>query len=235
MGRVARSLGHPVLLIDADPDMNLATLLEIPAERSITPIVEMKELIAERTGTNVGQPAPFFTMNPKVDDVPERFWVEQQGIRLLVMGTITTGGGGCACPENAFLKSLLGHSMVNLKDWVILDMEAGIEHLGRGTAIGVDAMVVVVEPSRTSIETAHRIRKLAGDIGIRRIAVAGNKVQSAEEERFIRDNTDGLELLGFLSYSEAIRGINTGRSSVLTLDGEPLAQAEELVRRLGAK
>ena len=162
--RVIREAGDPVVVIDADPDMNMATLLGVPAEQAVTPIIALKELIAERTGTKVGEPAPFFTMNPKVDDIPEKYWIDRQGIKLLAMGTIQRGGGGCACPENAFLKSLLGHLMIARREWVILDMEAGIEHLGRGTALGVDSMVVVVEPNRTSLETAYRIRKLAEDL-----------------------------------------------------------------------
>ena len=132
IARVVRDQDNKVVAIDADPDMNLATIFDVSRAREITPIIEMKELIAERTGTEVGQPAPFFTMNPKVDDIPESYWVDQNGIKLLVMGTVQRGGGGCACPENAFLKSLLGHMMIARREWVILDMEAGIEHLGRG-------------------------------------------------------------------------------------------------------
>ena len=153
--------GHKVLLIDADPDMNLATVIGIPHDRKVTPIVELKKLIAERTGVEERKSAPLFKMNPKVDDIPDTYCVEHNGLKLIVMGTIRKGGGGCACPENAFLKSLLSYLVVARDEWVILDMEAGIEHLGRGTAIGVDHMIVVVEPNRTSIETAYRIIKLA--------------------------------------------------------------------------
>lgn len=232
MARVLRDRGDKVLVVDADPDMNLATLFQIPTERTITPIVEMKELIAERTGTRVGEPAPFFTMNPKVDDIPETYWVEHEGIRLLVMGTIQRGGGGCACPENAFLKSLLGHMVVNRKDWVILDMEAGIEHLGRGTAIGVDVMLVVVEPNRTSIETAFRIQKLAQDIGIRRVRLVGNKVQGAEQEEFIRRNTRELEVIGFLALSEEVRKVSTNEISFLEVGGAALEQVKTVLEAL---
>jgi CO dehydrogenase maturation factor len=233
LARALRDRGTKVLVVDADPDMNLATLFQIPEGRTITPIVEMKELIAERTGTRVGEPAPFFTMNPKVDDIPETFWIDHQGIRLLVMGTVQRGGGGCACPENAFLRSLLGHLVVNRKDWVILDMEAGIEHLGRGTAIGVDAMLVVVEPNRTSIETAFRIQKLARDIGIKKVRLVGNKVQSPAQEEFIRSSTRGLEVLGFLGQSDQIWKVSTGEISFLEVSGEPLQQAGRVLEALG--
>jgi CO dehydrogenase maturation factor len=228
--RVIREAGDPVVVIDADPDMNMATLLGVPAEQAVTPIIALKELIAERTGTKVGEPAPFFTMNPKVDDIPEKYWIDRQGIKLLAMGTIQRGGGGCACPENAFLKSLLGHLMIARREWVILDMEAGIEHLGRGTALGVDSMVVVVEPNRTSLETAHRIRRLAEDLRIRRVQVVGNKVRSPAEESFIRDNAGGLPVLGMIEASEDVRRISTGELSVFELTGKPLEQVARIVK-----
>jgi CO dehydrogenase maturation factor len=232
IARVVRDQSNKVVAIDADPDMNLATLFDISPEREITPIVEMKELIAERTGTEVGQPAPFFTMNPKVDDIPEKFWVDQNGVKLLVMGTVQRGGGGCACPENAFLKSLLGHMMIARQEWVILDMEAGIEHLGRGTALGVDYMLVVVEPNRTSTETAHRIKKLAADIGIKKVRVVGNKVQKQTDEDLIRKACEGLEILGFLPLSEQIRRISTGEISLEQVDEKTLDPVQALVKRL---
>jgi CO dehydrogenase maturation factor len=230
--RVIREAGDPVVVIDADPDMNMATLLGVPADRAVTPIIALKELIAERTGTKVGEPAPFFTMNPKVDDIPEKYWIDRQGIKLLAMGTIQRGGGGCACPENAFLKSLLGHLMIARREWVILDMEAGIEHLGRGTALGVDRMVVVVEPSRTSLETAFRIRKLAEDLKIRQVLLVGNKVRGPGEERFIRDNADGLPVLGMIEASEDVRRLSTGELSVFQLGGKPLEQVAAIVKEL---
>jgi CO dehydrogenase maturation factor len=234
MARVLRDRGRKVLLVDADPDMNLASILNIPDQDSITPIVELKELIAERTGTRVGEPAPFFTMNPRVDDIPEQYRVEWQGVRLLVMGTVSRGGGGCACPENAFLKQLLSYLLVAGTEAVIVDMEAGIEHLGRGTALGVDAMVVVVEPSRSSLETARRIQKLAADIGIKRLCFIGNKTRSAADEEFIRRGLATSDLLGCVSYAEEIRNLDTRQASLLDLEGRPLSQVGEILGRLTA-
>jgi CO dehydrogenase maturation factor len=214
--------------------MNLATLFDVSPTVQITPIVEMKELIAERTGTQVGQPAPFFTMNPKVDDLPERFWIDRDGIKLLVMGTIQRGGGGCACPENAFLKSFLSHMMVGRREWVILDMEAGIEHLGSGTALGVDTMIVVVEPNRTSAETAHRIQRLAADIGIKSVRVVGNKVRDDKDRDLVLKNSAPLACLGFVELSEEIRQLSTGETTLDRVSGEAMAQVEALVDRLEA-
>jgi CO dehydrogenase maturation factor len=232
MARVLRDRGRKVLLVDADADMNLAGILNVPDRESIIPIVELKELIAERTGTRAGEPAPFFTMNPRVDDIPERYYVERQGVRLLVMGTVRRGGGGCACPENAFLKQLLAHLLVGRTEAVIVDMEAGIEHLGRGTAMGVETMAVVVEPSRSSLETARRIRLLAPDIGIRNLVFIGNKTRGQKEEEFIRSGLGGSELLGCVAYAEDIRNLDTREDSLLDLAGPSLEQVSELVTRL---
>jgi len=229
MARILKDDGKRVIVIDADPDMNSATILGIPNPEKITPIIELKELIAERTGTEVGQPAPFFKMNPRVDDIPETYCVEHGGIKVLVMGTVSRGGGGCACPENAFLKTLLSHLIINREEWVLLDMEAGIEHLGRGTALGVDEMLVVVEASRTSMETAHRIQKLAGDIGIKKIRVIGNKIQSEAEKEYLREALEGFDVIGFIEYDEEIRKINLGLSSALEVDGKTLEQIRGLL------
>lgn len=229
LARILRDDGKRVIVIDADPDMNSATILGVPHPEKITPIIELKELIAERTGTEVGQPAPFFKMNPRVDDIPEKYSVEHGGIKVLVMGTVSRGGGGCACPENAFLKTLLSHLIINREEWVLLDMEAGIEHLGRGTALGVDEMLVVVEASRTSVETAFRIRKLAGDIGIKRIRVIGNKIQSEAETSYLKEALAGFDVLGFIEHNEEIRKINLGVSTALDVSGKTLDQLRALL------
>ncbi len=233
MARVLRDAGNKVFVIDADPDMNLPTILGIPCHIPITPIIEVKELIAERTGTEVGKSAPFFTMNPRVDDIPEKYCIEHEGIKLLVMGTVNLGGSGCACPQNAFLKTLLSHLMLQRKEWVILDMEAGIEHLGRATAIGVDKMIVVVEPSQASLETAFRIKKLAGDIGIQQLKLVGNKVQSEAEIRFLTAQTQHFEVLGYMHFSEDMKRINMREASALNIEGSPVAEMNDLLSKAG--
>jgi CO dehydrogenase maturation factor len=170
-------------------------------------------------------------MNPKVDDIPDKCLVEHEGIRLMSMGTIRTGGGGCACPESAFIKQLLSHLVLQRDEVVIMDMEAGIEHLGRGTATGVDRMLVVVEPSRASLDTAARIRDLAGDIGIGNISIAGNNVRSDDERDYITQNA-ACEVLGFIDHSEDIRAINTGRKNIHAVEGKPLEQVRNIIEKL---
>lgn len=196
--------GKKVFCIDADPDANLALTLGFPHPSEITPLVEMKDLIEERTGAKPGSFSPFFKLNPRVEDIPDKFFSQHKGVRLAVMGTVRGGGLGCTCPENAFLKALLRHLMVEREEVVILDMEAGIEHLGRGTAEAMDLLIVVVEPGRKSLETAIRIRKLALQIGIKRVEIVGNKVRDISDEKFIREALSEFKLLGFIPYDEKL-------------------------------
>ena len=196
--------GYSVLAIDADPNANLATALGFPNPDNITPIAEMSALIEERTGAKPGTSGSFFRLNPKVDDIPEKFWVEHQGIRLMIMGTVKKGGSGCVCPESVLLRTLVSHLLLARKDVVILDMEAGVEHLGRATAKAVDMLIVVVEPGKRSIETAHRIKRLAKDIGIENVGVIINKIRSDEEREYISGEMPGLDLLGSISSDPLI-------------------------------
>ena len=196
--------GYLVIAIDADPDANLATTLGFPDADKVNPISEMKELIAERTETKQGKSGLYFKINPRVDDIPEKYSLKHNGIRLLVMGPVKKGGTGCYCPENAFLAALLSHLLIARDEVVILDMAAGIEHLGRGTAKAVDRLIVVVEPSRVSIETAYRIDRLAKDIGIENIAVVGNKIHSQSEIEFITSRLKDFDILGFIPYDPAL-------------------------------
>ena len=196
--------GRQVIAIDADPDANLAATLGFPEPGKIVPLIEMEDLIAERTGAQKGSYGTFFTLNPRVDDIPEEYCVQHRGIRMLVMGAEKGGGGGCFCPESAFLQALLAHLLVGRDDVVILDMEAGIEHLSRGTSQGVDAFLIVVEPSRRSIETAFRIRELAADLTVRNVFVVGNKIREPADVAFIEEHTLGLEFLGSICYNRDV-------------------------------
>lgn len=234
LSRIYAAEGKAVLAIDANPDANLGTALGIPAEemRRITPIAEMTELIEERTGAKPGTIAPFFKLNPRVDDIPERFSLVKEGIKLLVAGTVRKGGSGCFCPESAILRSLMAHLMFRASDVVILDMDAGIEHLGRGTAQAVDAFIVVVEPGRRSLETAKAIRELAKDIGIERCYVVGNKVATEDDRRFIMENLPQFELLGFINYNPKIIEADLKGTSVFDIDPEVVAEVRRVKQRL---
>jgi CO dehydrogenase maturation factor len=199
LARVAAAKGKPVLAIDADPNPNLHIALGLSSAPPA--LVGMKALIEERLGSMEG----FFRLNPKVDDIPDQFSVVEGGVRLLTMGGVVRGGGGCACPQSTFLKSLMQHVMLERSDWVFMDCEAGLEHLGRATSMGADAMLIVVEPSRSSIETALHIKKLAGDIGLSRLFIIGNKIRDAEERQLIEQALPGMTILATLPESAALR------------------------------
>ena len=192
--------GRDVLAVDADPSPCLAGALGFPDEKlaRLNPIAEMDQLIEERTGAKPGTIGGFFTLNPRVDDIPERFSVMHRGVRLLEMGSVDLGGSGCICPESAMIKTLFTHLMFRDEDVLIMDMYAGVEHLGRATVDFVDSMVIVVEPTRRSLGTARQIKKLANDIGLDRLWLVGNKVRNHDESDFLESNSPGIPVLGFL-------------------------------------
>ncbi|NQT30985.1 MAG: AAA family ATPase [Deltaproteobacteria bacterium] len=204
LSRIFAEAGYSVLAIDADPNPSLAATLGISNPDDITPISEMSALIEERTGAKPGKSGGIFKLNPKVDDLPEKYALKYNGIRLMVMGRIKQGGTGCYCPENALLKALVTHLLLGRDEVVIMDMEAGVEHLGRATAKAVDKLIVVVEPGRRSVETARRIKKLAEEIGLHNIAAVGSKVRSQSEREFLTSSLPDFEFLGFIPYDQAI-------------------------------
>jgi CO dehydrogenase maturation factor len=197
--------GREVLAVDADPSPCLAGALGFPEQllTKLQPIVEMDALIAERTGAQPGSMGGFFTLNPRVDDIPDRFSVVHRGVRLLEMGAVDSGGSGCICPESALLKTLFTHLLFRQDDVLILDMYAGVEHLGRATVDFVDALIVVVEPTRRSLNTAEQIKKLALDIGLKRLYLVGNKVE-VNDDVFLEQWTPGIPILGYLPADPAV-------------------------------
>ena len=199
--------GRQVLAVDADPSPCLAGALGFPAElrARLHPIAEMDDLIYERTGAKPGTIGGFFTLNPRVDDIPERFSVVLRAVRLLEMGSVDVGGSGCICPESAMLKTLFTHLLFRKDDVLIMDMYAGVEHLGRATVDFVDAMLVVVEPTRRSLGTAAQIKKLANDIGLTRLWVVGNKVRNGDEAAFLQAEAPGMPVLGMLPADLAVQ------------------------------
>lgn len=200
LAQVYADAGRNVLAVDADPSPCLAGALGFPPEQldQLHPISEMDELIYERTGAKPGTTGGFFTINPRVDDIPDRFNVEYRDVRLLEMGAVDIGGSGCICPESALLKTLFTHLLFRKDDVLILDMYAGVEHLGRATVDFVDAMLIVVEPTRRSLGTASQIKSLAEDIGLSRFWLVGNKVRDEAESAFLLAETPGIPVLGML-------------------------------------
>jgi len=218
--------GFKVLAIDADPDANLAMALGIDFKKaeSIIPISEQRRLIKERTGANPREFGQLFKLNPEVKDIPAKFSVDFRGIKLLVMGAVRKGGEGCACPENVLLKSLLSDIVLNRDEVVIIDMEAGIEHLGRATAGRVDRMLIIVEPGSQSIDTARKIIRFGKEIGIKKFGIIGNKIQHKSEEEWIRNQFDKNDLLGIVSYHNMIKEADIAQKPLIDLLDEKSKQ-----------
>jgi CO dehydrogenase maturation factor len=225
LAQVYADQGRQVLAVDADPSPCLAGALGFPLDLDVrmTPISEMDALIFERTGAKKGSVGGFFTINPRVDDLPERFSVVHRGVRLLKMGAVETGGSGCICPEAALLKTLFTNLMFRQDEVLLLDMYAGVEHLGRATVDFVDAMLVVAEPTRRSLGTAAQIKKLANDIGLNRLFLVGNKVRDEQEAAFLQSETPGLPLLGWLPADLAVQ--EADRLNIPVYDHVPALKA----------
>lgn len=225
---------YKVIAVDADPDANLASALGLDYDKAskITPLIEMSKLIEERTGAKPGGYGAYFKLNPKVDDIPQKFSVNVDGVRLLVAGTIKAGGSGCYCPENVLLKRLFRHLVVDRDEIVILDMEAGIEHLGRGTCENMDMLIVVVEPGLRSIQTASAVKKMSEGLGIKSLFVVVNKLRSKQERKFLEDNLKDFEILGELPYSEKVRESDLNYYSPCNADKEFKNSIEKIAENI---
>lgn len=224
--------GKHVLAIDADPDANLAAALGIPGAETITPIAEMKELIFERTEAQPGSIGGFFKLNPKVDDLPDALSAKLSNIKLMRLGGVKKGGAGCICPESTLLRALVTHIVLARNEVVVMDMEAGIEHLGRATAQAVDRLIVVVEPGRRSIDTAGHIRQLASEIGLKQIGIVGNKIRGEKDEAFLKANLSDFEFIGFLPYDDQLIEADLNGISPFDADSPSKAIVKEMIANL---
>jgi CO dehydrogenase maturation factor len=232
LSRKFAEAGYSVIAIDADPDANLAATLGYLHSERMTPISELSDLIEERVGVRPGTAGSFFKLNPRVDDLPEKYSVRLDGIRIMAMGRIKRGGTGCYCPEGALLQALVSHLLLQRDEVVILDMEAGIEHLSRGTARAVDKLIIVVEPGRRSLETAQKIKTLAQDLGLKNIAAVGNKIRSKVDREFIVSSLPGIEFLGFIDYDPAINDADLANRSLLAASPSTAKVVESIYAKL---
>ena len=231
LARLYADEGRKVLCADVDPDANLGLALGFKEEdlEKITPITEMKDLIKQRTHADEFE--RFFKINPKVDDLPDRLSYEINGVKLLLMGTVKVGGQGCVCPEHVILKRLLSHLIIQRDEVVIMDMEAGLEHLSRGTTDLVDQFIVVVEPGARSIQTYHSVQRLAKDLGVAKVSVVANKVRDEKDEKFILDNVPQEDLLGMIHMDDAVS--DADRASASPYDTAP--ETVEEIRKIKEK
>jgi CO dehydrogenase maturation factor len=237
LARLFADEGKPVIALDADLDSSLASALGVPDAEGLTPIVEMADLIAERTESGRKGYGKLFKLNPTVSDIPDRFSVLHNGVRLMVLGAPKRGGGGCNCPENVFLRTLLGHLAIQRDETLILDMEAGTEHLGRATCEAMDAMIVVVEPGRRSTALAEHVQQMAKEIGVKRIFLVANKVRSPKDLEALSETLPkGTPLLGAISFDERLMTADLEGRPVEEVGGRLLDEVKairsELLRQL---
>ena len=228
LARLYADEGRTVLAADVDPDANLGLALGLSQEEvdAIVPISKMRTLVEERTGASAAN--KFFKLNPYVADIPDTFSKDINGVKLLVMGTVDVGGGGCVCPEHVMLKSILSSLTYRKNDVVIMDMEAGLEHLGRGTAMNMDQFIVVIEPGSRSVQTYHNVKRLAADLGVKRVRVVANKVRDERDEEFVRNAIPAEDLLGMIHYNTEV--IDADRNGESPYDYSP--KAIEEIRRI---
>lgn len=223
--------GRTVLAADVDPDANLGLALGFSEEEvnSIVPISKMRKLVEERTGATASN--KFFKLNPQVSDIPDAYAKEINGVKLLVMGTVETGGSGCVCPEHVMLKAILANLVFRKDDVVIMDMEAGLEHLARGTASIMDQFIVVIEPGARSIQTYEKVKQLAADLGVTRVRVVANKVRDERDEEYLKSRIPAEDLLGFIHYNAEV--IEADRQGASPYDIS--AKAVDEIRAIKAK
>lgn len=224
LARLYADEGRTVLAADVDPDANLGLALGLSEEEvnAIVPISKMRSLVEERTGANDAN--KFFKLNPQVSDIPDKYGKDVNGVKLLVMGTVETGGSGCVCPEHVMLKSILSALTFRKDDVVIMDMEAGLEHLARGTASMMDFFIVVIEPGARSVQTYANVKKLAADIGITKVYVVANKIRDDSDREFVKSRIPEEDLLGFISYNSEV--IDADRQGLSPYDCSPKALEE---------
>lgn len=234
LARIYAEEGRNVLAADADPDANLGLALGFPEEmvESIIPISRMRKMIEERTGADKDN--TFYVLNPKVSDLPDKYGKLYNGVRLLLLGTVDTAGGGCVCPENVILKRIINNLILHREDVVILDMEAGVEHLARGTTSGMDQFVVVIEPGARSIQTYRNVKRLALGLGVRQVRVVASKVRDEQDEQFVLEKIPEEDFLGFIHYNPDI--IKADRMEAPPYDYSPelVQEVREIMKRMEA-
>jgi len=224
--------GFDVLAIDADPNTTLASAFGIPSSQSPKPLIKMKELIAERTGAGKDAVGAYFKLNPEVGDLPDKYCLKINGVKLLVLGSITRAGAGCACPEGAFLKAMLTHIILHRQEVVLVDLAAGVESMGRASIQGLDALIVVVEPGYRSIETALNITKMAKELGIKSIAAIANKITENRQIETIRDGLTNMTILANILYNPSLQEADLRKSNVFEADQQVVEQLKAAKNQL---
>ena len=224
--------GFNVLAIDADSNPSLARAFGLAPEQSPQPLIDMTDLILERTGAEKGSVGRYFKLNPQVADLPDRYSLAIQGVKLLVLGGIDQVGSGCACPEGAFLKALMTHVLLQSRDMILVDLEAGLEFLGRASVKGVDVLVVVVEPGSRSIDVALKVARMAEDMDVKYVAAIANKLATPEQLATIKARLGSIPVLGGFKYDPALAQTDLDGAAVYQANPELVAELAKAKKEL---
>lgn len=236
LSRLLARDGYKILAVDADPNLNLAYSLGVDHETAdkILPLSDNEELVNEKTGIAPDQAlGNMFNMNPRVNDIVDRFGVNApDNVKLLVMGTVKGGGMGCMCGANALLRVLLQHILIQRGDVLVMDMAAGLEHLGRGTARRMDAMLVVLEPRMKSVDTVKRIMRLASEIEVKEVMAVGNKIMKEKDKEFLERKMKelGVPIVAYIPYDESVA--DADQEGIPTIDYAPDSSALKAINQL---
>lgn len=220
-GTLARSIaaeGYDVLAIDDDENPNLALTLGIPRERETPPVPGdlLKRVELPDGGSEL-------ELAKSPDQIVEDYGIPApDGIKLLKMGEVEHAGSGCMCRAHSTAREVLSSVVEDRDEVTIMDMVAGVEHLGRGTAKDVDTLLVVVEPYYKSLETGRRTRDLAEELEIPDIRVVANKVRDEHDhdaiEEFCADND--LDIAAVVPFDDAIRRADQTGEAPFDYDAE---------------
>lgn len=208
-GGIARGFAerkYKTIAIDADSSPNLALTLGLTAEeaRKIVPISENKALVDSKTSTGYSH---VYNLNFSVDDIVKEYSVATPlGVNLIVMGTVQSMGAGCMCAPTAVIRALLRYLVVETDEAVVLDLEAGVEHIGRGTARQVDVLLIVADSNLKSLEIAKHIHDMAAAAGMKQLYLVGNRVMNDEQKVAIKSYADknGLTVLDFVPFDTKV-------------------------------
>jgi CO dehydrogenase maturation factor len=238
LSRLLARSGYSVLAVDADPNLNLGYSLGIEYEKAnnIQPLSENEALVKEKTGVAPEEAlGNMFNMNPRVNDIVDRFAVNApDDVKLLVMGTVKGGGSGCMCGANALLRVLLQHMLIQRGEVLVMDMVAGLEHIGRGTARRMDAMLVVIEPRMKSVDTVKRILRMAEEIEVETVLAVGNKVLRPKDEEFVRSKMAelGVPIISIIPYDQTVADADMDGVPVIDYDeNAPAVQAVDELKK----
>ena len=238
LAKLLKREGLNVLAVDEDPQINLPYALGIPPEQEIVPVSRNLDYVEEKTGARPGEAwGVMLTLNPDVSDVVDRFGLRtEDGINLLVMGSVVQAATGCLCPENALLDAIVRYISLREGEVILMDTQAGVEHFGRALAQGFSQAIIITEPSFNALQVALHSAKLAGELEIPHIYLAVNKVRTPQDrEKIYRLGGERLkqfEEIFFLPYDERVLSTEPDVSPLIGTDSPYVKEAARIKEAL---